>query len=83
MLFQAGFVNKKLADAMDPYYSTQFKYKFTGIESIDQHLSNEHQVNITVSGQRLDTVAGTIEDVKMLYAIRPNDQGEWVIYTID
>lgn len=82
-LFQSGFVNQKLADAMDSYYGKQFEYKFIDIDSIDSDLPNEHQLNITVIGQRLDTTAGTIEDVKMLYAIRPNDQGEWVIYTID
>lgn len=82
-LFQSGFVNKRLAVAMEPYYGEQFQYKFTGIESIDQNLTNEHQVNITVIGQRLDTTTGTIEDVKMLYAIRSNDQGKWVIHTID
>lgn len=82
-LFQSGFVNEKLADAMEPYYSEQYLYKFTAIESIDPNLPNEHQVNITVIGQRLDTATEIIENVKMLYAIRPNDQGEWVIYTID
>lgn len=82
-LFQSRFVNERLADALEPYYGEQFQYKFTDIESIDQDLPNEHQVNITVIGQRLDTTSDTIEDVKMLYAIRPNEQGEWLIYTID
>lgn len=82
-LYQSGFVNKKLADAMEPYYDEQYQYKFTDIESIDSMLPNEHQVNITVTGQRLDMAAKTVENVKMLYAIRPNDQGEWVIYIID
>lgn len=82
-LFISGFVNEKLAEAMEPYYSEQFQYKFTAIESIDHNLPNEHQVNITVIGERLDRATEIIDDVKMLYAIRPNDQGEWVIYTID
>lgn len=82
-LFLSGFVNEKLAGAMEPYYSEQFQYKFTAIESIEQNLPNEHQVNITVIGERLDRATEIIDDVKMLYAIRPNDQGEWVIYTID
>ncbi|MNC64773.1 hypothetical protein D3C75_1150060 [compost metagenome] len=82
-LYQSGFVNKKLAEAMEPYYNEQYQYKFTDIESIDSMLPNEHQVNITVIGQRLDMAAKTVENVKMLYAIRPNDQGEWVIYIID
>lgn len=68
---------------MEPYYDEQYQYKFTDIESIDSMLPNEHQVNITVTGQRLDMAAKTVENVKMLYAIRPNDQGEWVIYIID
>lgn len=82
-LFASGFVNEKLAEAMEPYYGEQYYYKFTGIESIDDNLPNEHQVNITVIGQRLDTTSDTIEEVKMLYAIRENDIGVWVIYTID
>lgn len=82
-LFISGFVNEKLAEAMEPYYSEQFQYRFTSIESIDHNLPNEHQVNITVIGERLDRATAIIDDVKMLYAIRPNDQGEWVIYTID
>lgn len=82
-LFISGFVNEKLAEAMEPYYSEQFQYRFTAIESIDHNLPNEHQVNITVIGERLDRATEIIDDVKMLYAIRPNDQGEWVIYTID
>lgn len=68
---------------MEPYYDEHYQYKFTDIESIDFMLPNEHQVNITVIGQRLDMAAKTVENVKMLYAIRPNDQGEWVIYIID
>lgn len=83
VLYQSGFVNEKLAEAMDNYYSEDFQYRFTDIESIESNLPNENQVNITVIGQRLDEKAGTVEDVKMLYAIRPNDQGDWVIYTID
>ncbi len=82
-LFESGFVNEKLVEAMEPYYGEQYHYKFTGIESIDDNLPNEQQVNVTVIGQRLDTTSDTIEDVKMLYAIRKNDIGEWVIYTID
>lgn len=82
-LFISGFVNEKLAEAMEPYYNEHFQYKFTGIESIERNLPNEHQVNITVIGERLDRAMEIIENVKMLYAIRPNDQGEWVIYTID
>ncbi|OMD26150.1 hypothetical protein BJP48_23430 [Paenibacillus odorifer] len=82
-LYQSGFVNKKLAEAMEPYYDEQYQYKFTDIESIDSMLPNEHQVNITVIGQRLDIAEETVENVKMLYAIRPNDQGKWVIYIID
>lgn len=82
-MFLSGFVNEKLAEAMEPYYSEQFQYRFTAIESIDHNLPNEHQVNITVIGERLDRATEIIDDVKMLYAIRPNDQGEWVIYTID
>ncbi|WP_179088947.1 hypothetical protein [Paenibacillus odorifer] len=82
-IYQSGFVNKKLAEAMEPYYDEQYQYKFTDIESIDSMLPNEHQVNITVIGQRLDIAEETVENVKMLYAIRPNDQGKWVIYIID
>ncbi|WP_028562578.1 hypothetical protein [Paenibacillus pinihumi] len=82
-LYNSGFVNEDLADAMKFYYSDQFQYKFTDIESMKYDLPNEHEVHITVIGQRLDTTAGTVEDVKMFYAIQPNKQGEWFIHMID
>lgn len=54
------FANENLADAMELYYGAQFQYKFTGIESIDQNSPNEHQVNITVLGQRLDSASNNL-----------------------
>jgi hypothetical protein len=81
-LYRSGFVSEKSADAMKYYYGEQYRYRFTDIESIEQNLSYGN-VHITVIGQRLDTTTGTIEEVKMMYAFRQNDQGEWMIHTID
>ncbi|WP_342437182.1 hypothetical protein NSS79_29235 [Paenibacillus sp. FSL L8-0436] len=80
--YNAGFVNEKLVDAMKYYYGEQFQYRFTAIESIEPNPMNGN-LHITVTGQRLDTDTQTIEDVKMMYALGQNDQGNWVIYTID
>ncbi|WP_419871386.1 hypothetical protein [Candidatus Pristimantibacillus sp. PTI5] len=80
--YRAGFVNKNLADSMEFYYSDQYQYCFTNIESIEQDLPYGN-VHIRIIGQRLDVETGLIEDVKMLYAFRQNDQGEWMIHTID
>ncbi|MDQ0113331.1 hypothetical protein [Paenibacillus harenae] len=81
-LYRSGFVNEKLADDMKYYYGEQFKYRFIDIESIEQNLSWGN-VHITVLGQRLDTTTKTISEVKMMYAFRENDEGEWMIHTID
>jgi hypothetical protein len=81
-LYRSGFVTEKTAHAMRYYYSEQFQYRFTDIESIEPNL-NHGNLHITVIGQRLDTTTGTIEDVKMMYAFRQNDQDEWMIHTID
>lgn len=81
--YLSGFVDEKLANAMDFYYGEQFKYKFTSIESIENNASIKSQVQITVLGERLDTTTDSVENVKMMYAIRKNDQGDWDIYTID
>ncbi|WP_141504678.1 hypothetical protein [Paenibacillus luteus] len=80
--YKSGFVSEKLADAMKYYYGDQFQYRFTEIESIEPNPKNDH-LHITVLGQRLDTSLQTIEDIKMMYALGQNNQGDWVIYTID
>lgn len=80
--YNAGLVNEKLVDAMKYYYGEQFQYRFTAIESIEPNPMNDN-LHITVTGQRLDTNNQTIEDVIMMYALGQNDQGDWVIYTID
>lgn len=82
-LYRSGFVTEKLADAMEFYYSEEFMYKFSAIESIEKGVSIKNQVHITILGERLNTTTETVEDVKMMYAIRMNDRGEWSIYTID
>jgi hypothetical protein len=81
--YRSGFVDEKLADAMDFYYGDQFQYKFSSIESIEKNAAIKNQLHITVLGERLDTTTNSVEDVKMMYAIRKNDQGDWDIYTID
>lgn len=81
-LFKSGFVNEDLANSMDYYYGEQFLYRFTDIDSME-HITAYKQWNITVVGQRMDTTSQAVEDIKMLYAIRQNELGEWVIYTID
>lgn len=80
-LYQSGFENETLKDAMKYHYSEQFQYKFTDIESIE--LPKQHQVHITVIGQRLDTASNTVKDVKMMYVLKPNNQGNWIIHMID
>ncbi|SDM33554.1 hypothetical protein SAMN05428961_11445 [Paenibacillus sp. OK060] len=35
-LYRSGFVTEKLADAMDGYYSEEFQYNFSTIESIEK-----------------------------------------------
>ncbi|WP_458125483.1 hypothetical protein [Paenibacillus sp. Z3-2] len=82
-LFRSGFVDDQLADAMDFYYGEQFQYTFSSIESIEENSSIKKQVHITVLGARLDTTTNSVEKVKMMYAIRQNEQRDWDIYTID
>ncbi|NUU79808.1 hypothetical protein [Paenibacillus xylanilyticus] len=82
-LYRSGFVDDQLADAMDFYYGEQFQYTFSSIESIEKSASIKKQVHITVLGERLDTTTNSVEEVKMMYAIRQNEQGDWDIYTID
>lgn len=81
-LYRSGFVTEKLADAMEGYYSEEFQYKFLTIESIEKFKS-KNQVHVFVLGERLDSSTDTIEEVKMMYAIRMNKEGMWSIYTID
>ncbi|MDR6724543.1 hypothetical protein J2W91_003011 [Paenibacillus amylolyticus] len=82
-LYRSGFVDDQLADAMDFYYGEQFQYKFSSIESIEKHASIKNQLHITVLGERLDTTTDSVEQVRMMYAIRQSEQGDWDIYTID
>lgn len=81
--FRVGFVTEELADALDFYYDDQAEFSFTNLEDIYVHDRIDNQLNLTVAGQRLDAETKTIEDLKYLYAIRLNDQGEWKIHTID
>lgn len=82
--YRSGFVDEQLADALDFYYSEEFQYKFSSIESIEKHPSIKNQLHITVLGERLDTTThSSVENIKMMYAIRQSDQGDWAIYTID
>lgn len=81
-LYMSGFVNGGLTANFEYYYSDHFQYQFHGIESIEQNLPYGN-VHITVIGKRLDTAASTAVDVKMMYAFRQNDQGKWMIHTID
>ncbi|UOK63908.1 hypothetical protein MT997_04335 [Paenibacillus sp. OVF10] len=82
-LYRSGFVTEKLADALDGYYSEEFQYHFSTIESIEKSESIKNQVHVTVLGERLESNTETIEEVKMMYAIRMNNEGMWSIYTID
>ncbi|KGP77612.1 MULTISPECIES: hypothetical protein [Paenibacillus] len=82
-LYRSGFVTEKLADSMDGYYSEEFQYNFSTIESIENNESIKNQVHVTVLGERLDSSTDTIEEVKMMYAVRMNNEGMWSIYTID
>ncbi|KAA9008657.1 hypothetical protein F4V43_00565 [Paenibacillus spiritus] len=80
--FRSGFVNEALADSMESYYGEQFRYRFTELEAIEE-VPDYHQWNITVAGSRMDTSTGIVDEVKMLYALRADGNGEWLIYTID
>lgn len=82
-MYRSGFVNGRLADAMEFYYGEHFQYKFSSIESIEESTSIRNQVHITVLGERLDTTTGSVEKIKWMYAIRQNAQRDWDIYTID
>lgn len=82
-LYRSGFVDDQLADAMDFYYGEQFQYKFSNIESIENNVSIKNQLHITVLGERLDTTTDSVEQVRMMYAIRQSKEGDWDIYTID
>lgn len=82
-MYRSGFVDDRLADAMEFYYGKQFQYKFSSIESIEESKSIRNQVHITVLGERLDTTTGSVEEVKLMYAIRQNAYHGWDIYTID
>lgn len=82
-LYRSGFVTEKLADAMEGYYNEDFQYNFSTIESIEKNISIKNQVHVFVLGERLDSSTDTIEAVKMMYAIRMNNEGVWSIYTID
>ena len=73
-MYRSGFVNGRLADAMEFYYGEHFQYKFSSIESIEESTSIRNQVHITVLGERLDTTTGSVEKIKWMYAIRQNAQ---------
>lgn len=81
--FKAGFVDEKLADTLGFYYGDPLQYRFTGIEELESFASPTNQVHIYVLGERLDTETDTVERVKLMYAIRQSDTGEWSISTID
>lgn len=81
--FKAGFADEELADTLSFYYGENLLYKFTGIEEVTHHTTQKNQIHIFVTGERLDTTTGNVEDVKLMYAIRKNDQGLWAIYIID
>ncbi len=81
--YRSGFVTQKLADALGFYYDDQFEYRFTDIESLQKNEPIPNQIHITVNGKRLDASTGTIENVKLMYAIRSDGQNDWKIYTID
>ena len=81
--FKAGFVNEELAETLSFYYGEHLQYRFTEMESVERYNELVHQLHIVVAGECLDTATGQINEVKMMYAIRQSDQGEWDIYTID
>lgn len=81
--FKSGFVTEDLAEALDFYYGEHLQYRFTELESFERHSYIENQVHFTIGGERLDTTTDTVEYVKLMYAIRQDDQGKWTIYTID
>lgn len=80
--YYADFASEILKEAMKYYYGEQFYYRFTAIESIESNHMNGNW-HITVLGQRWDTTNQIVEDVKMMYSIGRDKQGEWKIYTID
>ncbi|MHA7967287.1 hypothetical protein ACX93W_24505 [Paenibacillus sp. CAU 1782] len=81
--FKSGFVSEELAEALDFYYGDHLQYRFTELEQFERHSYIENQVHFTIAGERLDTTTDTIEQERLMYAIRQDDQGKWTIYTID
>ncbi|WP_438433950.1 hypothetical protein [Gorillibacterium sp. sgz500922] len=80
--FRAGFVNEQLADGMMGLYGETYRYRFTGIEGTVLTSSYGEKL-ITVLGQRANTATGDVEDVKMMYVLKPNADGIWKINMID
>ena len=80
--YNSDFVSDNVKEAMKYYYGEQFHYRFTVIESIEPNHMNGNW-HVTVLGQRWDTTNQIVEDVKMMYSIGRDEQGEWKIYTID
>lgn len=83
-LYQSGFANEELAEAMKFYYDEQLLYKFTDIEYIEKNVNNRDAIHIIVLGERQDATTGTVEEIKMFYSIiRKKDQEDWFIDMID
>ncbi|OWA35405.1 hypothetical protein B9G55_12220 [Saccharibacillus sp. O16] len=82
-LFESGMATEKLAEDMKDYLDHKWLYKFTKIESVEKNQDIKNQFQITVIGERLDTSIKNLENLRLMYAIRYDDQGHWKIYTID
>lgn len=79
--FRESFLTEKNADPNMFWFDSPDKFQLIEIESIE-HYPEKGNIHIYVIGSSQSS-DGTISPLKMMYAFRKSDEGQWKIYTID
>ncbi|MFC7679945.1 hypothetical protein [Paenibacillus sp. GCM10028914] len=79
--FRNSFLTEKNADPNMFWFESPDQFQFIEIESIE-HYPEKGNIHIYVIGNS-QPPDGTISPMKMMYAFRKSDAGQWKIYTID
>jgi hypothetical protein len=79
--FRESFLTEKNADPNMFWFDNSDKFQLNEIESIE-HYPEKGNIHIYVIGSSQSS-DGTISALKMMYAFKKSDEGQWKIYTID
>lgn len=79
--YRESFLTDKNADPNMFWFDSTDKYQFNEIESIE-HYPDQGSIHVYVLGNSQSS-DGTINAIKMMYAFKKSDEGQWKIYTID